>query len=98
MLRAPSLTRPKLRTLNATLWPCPIVPSTFSTGTLTLSSISAVVDDPSSPSLISSRPLTTPMPRSTRKAVNLSPSTLAKMVNRSAKPPLVIHIFWPFST
>ena len=50
MLRVPSLTRPKFRMLNATLWPSPIVPSTFSTGTFTSSSISAVVDDPSSPS------------------------------------------------
>ncbi len=97
MLRAPSFTRPKFNTLNATLCPCPIVPRTFSTGTFTLSSISAVVDDPSRPSLISSRPLATPMPRSTRKAVNLSPSTFAKIVKRSAKPPLVIHIFEPFS-
>src|SRR5689334_4671533 len=44
MLRAPSFTRPKFSTLKATLCPCPIVPSTFSTGTLTLSSISAVVE------------------------------------------------------
>ena len=98
MLRAPSFTRPKFSTLNATLCPWPIVPRTFSTGTFTLSSISAVVDDPSSPSLISSRPLTTPMLRSTRNAVNLSPPTLAKIVNRSAKPPFVIHIFCPFSS
>ena len=34
MLRAPSFTRPKLRMLKATLWPSPIVPRTFSTGTL----------------------------------------------------------------
>ena len=81
--------------LNATLWPSPIVPSTFSTGTFTLSSISAVVDDPSSPSFFSSEPLTTPMLRSTRNAVNFSPSTFAKIVNRSANPPFVIHIFWP---
>jgi len=33
---------------------------------------------------------------STRKAVNFSPSILAKTVNRSAKPALVIHIFSPF--
>ena len=32
------------------------------------------------------------------KAVNCSPSTLAKTMKRSAKPPLVIHIFSPFST
>ena len=51
MLRAPSFTRPKFRTLNATLCPWPIVPSTFSTGTFTLSSISAVVDDAVEPEL-----------------------------------------------
>ncbi len=44
--------------LNATLWPSPIVPRTFSTGTGTSSSISAVVDEPSSPSFCSSAPLT----------------------------------------
>ena len=43
--------------LNATLWPSPIVPSTFPTGTCTLSSISTVVDEPSSPSFFSSAPL-----------------------------------------
>ena len=52
MLRVPSFTRPRLRMLKATLWPSPIVPRTFSTGTWTLSSISAVVDEPSSPSLL----------------------------------------------
>ena len=97
MFRAPSFTRPKFSTLKATLCPWPIVPRTFSAGTFTLSSISAVVDEPSRPSLISSRPETTPMPRSTRNAVNASPFTFAKIVNRSAKPPLVIHIFCPFS-
>ena len=84
--------------LKATLCPCPIVPSTFSTGTGTLSSMSGVVDEPSSPSLPSSFPLTTPIDRSTRNAVNFSPSTLANTVKRSAKPPFVIHIFWPLST
>ena len=79
--------------LKATLCPWPTVPSTFSTGTRTLSKMSAVVDEPSRPSFGSSRPLTTPMSRSTMKAVNCSPSTLAKIVNTSAKPPLVIHIF-----
>ena len=82
--------------LNATLWPSPIVPSTLPTGTFTLSSISTVVDEPSSPSFFSSAPLTTPMLRSTMNAVNFVPSTLAKMVNTSAKPPLVIHAFCPF--
>jgi len=32
------------------------------------------------------------------KAVNFSPSTLAKTVKRSAKPPLVIHAFCPLRT
>ena len=31
------------------------------------------------------------------KAVNCSPSTFAKTMKRSAKPPLVIHIFSPLS-
>jgi hypothetical protein len=35
--------------------------------------------------------------RSTIKAVNCSPSTFAKTMKRSAKPPLVIHIFSPES-
>jgi hypothetical protein len=59
--------------------------------------MSAVVELPSSPSFFSSLPLTTPGPRSTMKAVNFSPPTLAKTMKRSAKPPLVIHIFWPRS-
>jgi hypothetical protein len=37
------------------------------------------------------------MPRSTMKAVNCSPSTLAKIVKRSAKPPFVIQAFCPLS-
>ena len=49
--------------LKATLCPWPTVPSTFSTGTRTLSKMSAVVDEPSRPSFGSfSRPLT-PMSR-----------------------------------
>ena len=58
----------------------------------------AVVDVPSRPSLGSSRPLSTPIPRSTMNAVKRSPSTLAKTVKTSAKPPFEIHIFWPFRT
>jgi hypothetical protein len=58
----------------------------------------AVVEEPSSPSFGSSRPLARPIPRSTTKAVNRSPSTFAKTVKTSAKPPLVIHIFWPLRT
>ena len=34
-------------------------------------------------------------PFSIRNAVNFSPSTLTKTVNRSAKPALLIHIFSP---
>ena len=33
----PSFSRPRFRMLNAMMWPRPISPSTFSTGTLTLS-------------------------------------------------------------
>ena len=55
-----------------------------------------MVDDPCSPILCSSCPLLTPgNPRSTMKAVNCSPSTLAKTMKMSANPPLVIHIFSP---
>ncbi len=35
--------------------------------------------------------------RSTRNAVNFSPSTLANTVNRSAKPALVMYCFVPVS-
>ena len=58
-----------------------------------------VVDEPCRPILCSSLPELTPgKPRSTMNAVNCSPSTLAKTMNRSAKPPFEIHIFSPFST
>ena len=72
--------------------------------------MSAVVDDPCSPILCSSLPLFTPKPRSTRNAVNWPLSnpgapvprpsfiTFANTTNRSAKPPLVIHIFSPLRT
>ena len=96
---APSLKRPKLSTLKATLWPFPISPSRFSAGTRTSCSRSGVVDEPCRPSLCSSFPLDTPAnARSTMKAVKRSPSTFANTMNRSAKPPLVIHIFSPAST
>ncbi len=49
------------------------------------------------PILCSSAPMENPgNVFSTRNAVNFSPSTLAKTVNKSAKPALVIHIFSPF--
>ena len=74
---AASLSRPTLRMLKAILWPLPISPSTFSDGILASSKISGVVELPRSPSLCSSRPAVNPgVPRSTMKAVNLSPSTL----------------------
>ena len=44
------------------------------------------------------RSLTPGNARSTMNAVNCSPSTLAKTMKTSAKPPLVIHIFSPLST
>ena len=77
--------------------PLPISPSTFSTGTLQSLRMSGQVDEPRMPILFSSAPTEKPgkfFP--TRNAVNFSPSTLAKTVNRSAKPALVIHIFSPF--
>ena len=95
----PSLKRPKFNTLNATLCPLPTSPSRFSAGTFTSCRISGVVDDPCRPILCSSLPLETPAnARSTMKALKCSPSTLANTTNRSAKPPLVIHIFSPLST
>ena len=49
------------------------------------------------PIFFSSAPTVNPgVPRSTMKQENFSPSTLAKTMYTSAKPPLVIHIFWPF--
>ena len=89
--------RAKFSTLNATLWPLPTSPSTFSAGTRTSWKISGQVDEPCRPILCSSLPLFTPQARSTRNAVNCSPSTFAKTTKRSAKPPFVIHIFSPFS-
>ncbi len=68
---APSLKRPKLRTLNATLWPRPTSPSTASAGTATSCRMTGVVDEPCRPSLCSSLPLVTPGQLfSTMKAVN----------------------------
>ena len=83
--------------LNAMMCPRPISPSTFSTGTFTLSRYTAVVELPLIPIFCSSAPGETPgHARSTRNAVNFSPPTFANTVYRSANPPLVIHIFWPF--
>ena len=80
----PSLSRPILRMLNAMMWPRPTSPNTFSTGTLTLSKYTAVVELPLIPILRSSAPLVTPGKlRSTRNAVNFSPPTFAKTVKRS---------------
>ena len=96
---APSLKRAKFRTLKATLWPLPISPSRFSAGTFTSCRMRGVVDEPWSPILCSFLPLLTPgNARSTMKAVKCSPSTLAKTMKTSAKPPLVIHIFSPLRT
>ena len=93
---APSLKRPKFRTLKATLWPLPMSPSTASAGAFTSCRMTGVVEEPCRPSLCSSLPLDTPGHlRSTMKAVKCSPSTFAKTTKTSAKPPLVIHIFSP---
>ena len=95
---APSLKRPMLRMLKAILCPCPTSPSTASAGTATSSRITCRVDEPRMPSFCSSGPVETPgLVRSTRKAVNRSPSTLANTVKRSAKPALVMNCFVPLS-
>ncbi len=87
----PSFQRPMLRMLKAILCPWPIVPSTFSIGMVQSSRKSGQVELPRIPSLCSSGPMVSPgAPRSTRKAVNFSPSTLANTVKRSAKPALVM--------
>ena len=57
-----------------------------------------VVLEPLIPILCSSAPDVSPGCFSTMKALNLSPSTLAKTTKISAKPPLVIHIFSPLMT
>ena len=64
----PSFQRPMLRMLKAILWPCPIVPSTFSAGTAQSSRMSGQVELPRMPSLCSSGPTVRPGAlRSTRK-------------------------------
>ena len=96
---APSLKRPKLSTLKATLWPLPTSPSTASAGTFTSCRMTGVVDEPCRPILCSSLPVETPAHAfSTMNAVKCSPSTLAKTMKTSANPPLVIHIFSPERT
>src|SRR5664279_1258067 len=93
---APSLKRPTFRMLNAMMCPLPISPSTFSTGTLHSFRMSGAVEEPRMPIFFSSLPTAKPGKSfSTRKAVNFSPSILAKTVNRSAKWAFVIHIFSP---
>ncbi len=57
------------------------------------------MEEPWSPILCSSFPELTPgNDFSTMNAVNCSPSTFAKTMITSAKPPLLIHIFSPLST
>src|SRR5207248_1721509 len=95
---APSLKRPRFRMLKAMVCPLPISPSTFSTGTWQSLRMSGHVEDPRMPIFFSSAPTANPgKVRSTKNAVNFSPSILAKTTYRSANPALVIHIFSPFS-
>ena len=54
-----------------------------------------MVLEPLIPILCSSAPGDSPSCRSTMKAENLSPSTFAKTMKMSAKPPLVMNIFSP---
>ena len=97
---APSLKRPKFSTLNAILWPLPTSPSRFSAGTLHVLQQHRRRRRAVQPHLVLflAAADTPGNARSTMKAVKCSPSTLAKTMKRSAKPPLVIHIFSPFST
>ena len=89
--------RPAFSVLNATTWPRPGSCSRFSFGTGEFSKKIAVVELPLMPIFFSSAPAEKPgVPRSTMKQENFSPSILAKTTKTSAKPPLVIHIFWPF--
>ena len=98
MVPAPSLNRPTFRMLNATTCPRPISPSTFSTGTLASSRITAHVEEPLSPIFRSSGPTLRPgESRSTMNAVNFSPSTFAKMMKTSAEPALVMYCLVPLS-
>src|ERR1035441_8145094 len=93
---APSLKRPTFKMLKAITCPLPISPSRFSAGTLQSLRMMGHVDDPRMPILCSSAPTEKPGKfLSTRNALNFSPLILAKTVNRSAKPALVIHIFSP---
>src|SRR5271169_445531 len=83
--------------LNATMCPRPTSCNKFSLGTWQFSKKMAVVELPLRPIFFSSAPAENPgNPRSTIKQENFSPSTLAKTMYTSAKPPLVIHIFCPF--
>src|SRR6478609_8336747 len=80
------------RVLNAMTAPLPISPSRFSLGTRQSLRMMGVVDDPRMPIFFSSAPDWKPGElRSTMKAENFSPSTLAKMMYTSAKPPFRIH-------
>src|SRR5262249_46231236 len=73
-------------------------PRTFSTGTQQSFRMIGQVEDPRMPILCSSAPTENPGKlRSTRNAVNFSPSTFANTVKRSANPAFVIHIFSPLS-
>ena len=77
----------------------PLTAAELSDGTLQSFKMMGQVDEPRMPILCSSAPTEKPgKVFSTRNAVNFSPSTLAKTVNRSANPALVIHIFSPLRT
>jgi hypothetical protein len=85
------------RMLKAMRWPLPTSPSRFSAGMRASSKVSGQVELPRMPILCSSAPMVNPgVSRSTMKALNLSPSTLAKTMKTSANPAFVIHCLLPF--
>ncbi len=93
----PSLSRPMLRMLKAMRCPLPISPSRLPTGIRASSKMSGRVELPRMPILCSSGPVVNPGASfSTMKALNFSPSTLAKTMKTSAKPALEIHCLVPF--
>ncbi len=90
--------RPRLSVHMATLWPLPTSPSRLPTGIATSSSCRAHTEEPCRPRSFSCPPTESPgLSRSRRKAEKAVPSTLAKRMNRSAQPALVIHCLDPLT-
>jgi len=93
----PILILPTFKQFKAILNPFPLPPSKFSTGTLTSSNVTTLVDDECYPILSSSFPKDIPFISFSiiNAVIFLSFSILAKVINIFANPPFVIHIFSP---